>query len=110
MTATLTADLVLKVEQAIARHGFTASQLMQRFDLDYGTVRLIIARTEGKVRRPSVNRARYLPEQVLPCGTHAAYNRHRAHNETPCKACRAGESRYQSARHRRRNESRQRAA
>ena len=27
------------------------------------------------------------PENVAPCGTEAAYNRHRRHGETPCQEC-----------------------
>ncbi|MEU4513250.1 hypothetical protein AB0G05_27450 [Nonomuraea wenchangensis] len=30
-----------------------------------------------------------------PCGTHAAYNRHKAHGEDPCDACVVGEQIYQ---------------
>jgi hypothetical protein len=33
----------------------------------------------------------------LDCGTHAAYNRHRAHGETPCEACRVAERDYNRA-------------
>lgn len=37
----------------------------------------------GRPRRRSPMR-----RGVQPCGTHAAYQRHRKHGETPCEACR----------------------
>lgn len=37
-----------------------------------------------------------------PCGTHAAFARHRAHGEQPCEPCVIGEREYQRARHVRR--------
>lgn len=39
---------------------------------------------------------------LAPHGTHAAFNRHKAHREHPCAECEQGERKYQSARHRRR--------
>jgi hypothetical protein len=33
-----------------------------------------------------------------PCGTHAAYNRHRKRGETPCRTCRDGEAAYKRGR------------
>lgn len=54
------------------------------------------------LRSNSANRA------VLPCGTHAAYQRHRQHHQQPCAACRVGERDYQAERHQRR--ARERAA
>jgi hypothetical protein len=40
--------------------------------------------------------------QAQPCGTHAAFNRHKATGETPCAACVEGERAYQRTRARRR--------
>lgn len=39
---------------------------------------------------------------MAPCGTHAAFNRHKSRGETPCPDCREGERVFQ--RHRRRRE------
>jgi hypothetical protein len=39
---------------------------------------------------------------LAPHGTHAAFNRHRAHDETPCRECADGERAYQAERARRR--------
>lgn len=36
---------------------------------------------------------------MSPCGTHAAFNRHRKRGETPDDACVIGERRYQAERH-----------
>lgn len=44
-----------------------------------------------------LRRARGIPgpgRQLRPCGTHAAYVRHKAHGEQPCPACEAGERQY----------------
>lgn len=35
---------------------------------------------------------------LVPCGSHAAFNRHRSHRETPCEPCAAAETAYQAAR------------
>lgn len=40
---------------------------------------------------------------VTPCGTHAAYNRHKDHGEPVDDACGTAERQYQAARHRRRH-------
>ncbi len=34
--------------------------------------------------------------RLKPCGTRAAYVRHRVHRETPCRACKAAERIYQA--------------
>ena len=38
-------------------------------------------------------------------GTHAGYNRHKAHGQQPCRDCSLGEKAYQRARHARRKQS-----
>lgn len=38
---------------------------------------------------------------LRPCGTHAAYQRHKAASETPCRSCVEGERAYQRAKTRR---------
>lgn len=40
-----------------------------------------------------------MPRQLRPCGTVAAYRRHRNHGETPCEACRAAVAAYSRARY-----------
>jgi len=40
------------------------------------------------------------PQEPLPCGTHAAYNRHRKRGEDPCEACVVAERDYQRTRKR----------
>lgn len=53
---------------------------------------------------PSARQARarrrltYRGRQLAPCGSHAAFNRHRGHRETPCEPCAAAEIAYQAAR------------
>lgn len=42
---------------------------------------------------------------LRPCGTHAAFVRHRNNNETPCEECLTAERAYQRARQRRRTAS-----
>jgi hypothetical protein len=46
----------------------------------------------------SRRQTRQLRAGPLPCGTHAAFNRHRRRNEEPCTACEAGEREYQRKR------------
>jgi hypothetical protein len=36
------------------------------------------------------------PEDVEPCGTPAAYRRHRRHHEKPCRSCCQAETRRQA--------------
>lgn len=43
---------------------------------------------------------RAAPQEPLPCGTHAAFNRHRKRGETPCGPCVVAERDYQRARKR----------
>ena len=38
------------------------------------------------------------PGERRPCGTHAAYSRHKAHGEEPCGDCRTAERSYQRER------------
>lgn len=40
--------------------------------------------------------------QLQPCGSHAAYERHRSRGEYPCPPCREAERLYQARRYRRR--------
>lgn len=42
------------------------------------------------------------PVELMPHGTHAAFNRHKGRGETPCPSCADGERRYQRLRNRRR--------
>jgi len=44
--------------------------------------------------------------ELRPCGTHAAFNRHRVAGEEPCPACWMAEREYQTARGRRRRAAR----
>ncbi len=55
-------------------------------------------RRGGPEPRPPSARFRAL----RPCGTHAAYVRHKSRGETPCQACADAERAYQRARPRRR--------
>lgn len=41
------------------------------------------------------------PDDLMPCGTHSAYNRHLARNEQPCAECKAAERVYSRNRKRR---------
>lgn len=54
---------------------------------------------------PSRRRIDGRTARALPCGTHAAYERHKRRSEEPCPACVAGEREYQRARYARRKAS-----
>lgn len=47
--------------------------------------------------------------QLAPCGTNAAYNRHRKHNENPCRRCTEARREYVAARRELPPEARRRA-
>lgn len=58
---------------------------------------------EEQRRADALTGLRTVPgRQKQPCGTHAAYERHRAQGEYPCPECRDAERRFQAERYRKR--------
>jgi hypothetical protein len=48
-----------------------------------------------RVRPAGARKGSKAPRLLQPCGTHAAYTRHRSRGEEPCEACVIGERLYQ---------------
>lgn len=71
------------------------------FDIHLALRREEFAQNEPPPRRRLDGRT----ARALPCGTHAAYERHRRRSETPCSDCVTGEREYQRARYARRQAS-----
>src|SRR5690349_14094734 len=74
--------------------GFTPKELTIRFKVSVRTVHRILARhgsrlADRKTRRPrKMERWREpKPRELKPCGTNAAYQRHRRKGEYPCTPC-----------------------
>lgn len=76
-----------EIEQAIAR-GWTASRIVSEYGYDHSTVDrvwdLMDARAAERDKPVRVKRRRNLS----PCGTRAAYERHRARKQPVDEACR----------------------
>lgn len=88
-------------EQVVTLHaaGLTDRQMATRIGCDRSTVRW---------HRDALDLPRNQPGQTLqPCGSHAAFVRHKNHGEQPCDACVVGERKYQAEKAR---ERRKRAA
>lgn len=64
----------------------------------YG-IHLALRREELGHPKPETRRG---PRPTQPCGSHAAYERHRARGEYPCPPCREAERKFQAARYARR--------
>lgn len=69
------------------------------------SIHLALRREEFTRTLPAVRRVDGRLAKALPCGTHAAYERHKRNSETPCDACLVGEREYQRARYARRKAS-----
>lgn len=102
--------LAVELTDAVTRGDVDAAQhALDRADLPGLCV--VLAAMNDPDRPLSVIRSR-LPRLLLaldspsrrraaglkPCGTHAAYNRHKSRGEEPCEACKRGEREYQSRR------------
>lgn len=71
------------------------------FCSEHFDIHLKLRRQEFRARRAREKRP---DPRLSPCGTHAAYERHRNHGEYPCEPCRTAESAYQKARYARRKD------
>lgn len=82
-------------EKALAvdyEDGWTTQELSVMYLISVRTVYRILAdqgakrrsKKTRKKRKPSYSKA---PKEPKPCGTNAAYQRHRTNNEYPCSAC-----------------------
>ena len=76
-------DVKDAVEQAIAR-GWRPDQIC----LELG----VPAARVGAIWRAMQAAVDDQPSRPRPCGTHAAYERHRARGEAPCSRCKRAES------------------
>ena len=61
---------------------------------DYTPGELLAWNDVHELRHPG-NKLACEGRTIQPCGTHAAFNRHRAKGEQPCDECWVGERRYQ---------------
>lgn len=70
--------------------GFSPGELVERYGVSPRTVHRILADAEVpkvyKARSKRKKRKRK-PIELKPCGTNAAYRRHKRHGEYPCVAC-----------------------
>lgn len=103
----MTAALAAKTLTHAIRTGdqLTVQRILTRPDLPRIAVELAL-QIPAPSRRRLVAPSRRMPEsEMKPHGTHAAFNRHKAHGEEPCSTCWEGERIYQAqrARDRRRN-------
>ena len=65
--------------------------------LDLPAAVVLLAAMVDDTRTPTDLLA-WTEKPLVPCGSHAAFNRHRSHRETPCEPCAAAEIAYQAAR------------
>lgn len=72
------------------------------------SAQLLVAPTSVRTERhraglaPNGHRFSSGSDELLPCGTHAAFNRHKTAGQEPCEPCRIGERVYQRNRARER--------
>lgn len=72
--------------------GIIANDLMVKYGISNRTVMRILAdagvsRTKGPRRRRVSDRREKKPRVLKPCGTNAAYQRHKRKGEYPCVPC-----------------------
>lgn len=92
------------IEQAVAR-GETLDWICDNLNVSTRLVDATLRRMDEllaepePVERPRRPKRERRPRQLRPCGTHAAFGRHRARGETPCTECTEAEREYQRVRH-----------
>lgn len=83
----------------------TAAELLAWIDPEQMKRNARTRAREERRRRAAERAGAPVPKPTpLPCGSHAAFNRHKAKGEQPCELCQAGERIYQAAANRRRRD------
>lgn len=95
------AGIMIKVEQAVAR-GLTLDEICASLHVDPTLVDRVVQRMELAVAEIDRPGGGCQHANVAPCGTHAAFQRHRSRREPIDQECRDAEREY------RRQESRER--
>lgn len=90
------------IEQAIARAAANGrppiKTAMDATGASYEDVRKVLHGMDNAATRDMRAYRTQHSQDAKPCGTHAAYVRHRANGEDPCQPCRAAQAEYDKTR------------